>query len=97
LTAPRKSTPPPGFVEIEKALHLLDLGEERRWVLARLRGLDSHAARQAVALLHRAKREEARAVLEAELLRMAGPEDARDLGWFSPAAEQVRGERQRPW
>ena len=29
-------------------------------------------------------------VLKAELLRLAGPEDARDLGWFKPATEQVR-------
>jgi hypothetical protein len=30
------------------------------------------------------------AVTEAELLRLAGPEDARDLGWFKPATEQAR-------
>jgi hypothetical protein len=29
------------------------------------------------------------AVLETELLRLAGPEDARDLGWFRPAADAV--------
>ena len=33
------------------------------------------------------------AVLEAELLRLAGPEDARDLAWFKPATEQVRDAR----
>jgi hypothetical protein len=37
------------------------------------------------------------AVLETELLRLAGPEDARDLGWFKPLVEQVRDERRRPW
>jgi hypothetical protein len=36
------------------------------------------------------------AVPEAELLRLAGSEDARDLGWFSPAADPVRNAR-RPW
>ena len=38
------------------------------------------------------------AVLKAELLRLAGPEDARDLDWFKPATEPVRDERRRlPW
>jgi hypothetical protein len=29
------------------------------------------------------------AVTEAELLRLAGPEDARGLGWFKPAVDAV--------
>jgi hypothetical protein len=37
------------------------------------------------------------AVLEAELLRLAGPEHARGLGWFVPTLETVRDERRRPW
>jgi hypothetical protein len=37
------------------------------------------------------------AVLKAELLRLAGPADASDLGWFSPAGEQVRDARRRLW
>jgi hypothetical protein len=36
-------------------------------------------------------------VLKAELLRLAGPEDAHDLGWHTPLLEQVRDERRRPW
>jgi hypothetical protein len=35
------------------------------------------------------------AVLEAELLRLAGPEDGAGLGWFNPAAVSVRDERRR--
>ena len=37
------------------------------------------------------------AVLERELLRLAGPDDARELGWHKPLVEQVRDERRRPW
>jgi hypothetical protein len=37
------------------------------------------------------------AVLKAELLRLAGPEDAHDLGWHTPLLEQVRDERRWPW
>jgi hypothetical protein len=37
------------------------------------------------------------AVLKAELLRLAGPEDGGDLGWFKPTTEQVRDERRRLW
>jgi hypothetical protein len=36
-------------------------------------------------------------LLETELLRLAGPEDARDLGWHTPLLEQVRDERRWPW
>jgi hypothetical protein len=37
------------------------------------------------------------AVLETELLRLAGPDDARGLAWHKPLVEQVRDERRRPW
>lgn len=97
MTAPKKSTPPAGYAEIEKALHLLDVGETSRWVAAKLQDVANPAAQEAAALLRARERAAARAVLEVELLRMAGPEDARDLGWFSPAGEQVRDARQRPW
>jgi hypothetical protein len=80
-----KAPPPEGYVAIEKALRALDLHEERRWVVARLRGVGNQAAQEAVALLRRARREEARLVLEAELLRLAGdPERVEGLGWFKP-------------
>jgi hypothetical protein len=50
-----------------------------------------------VALLRARERAAARAVLEAELLRLAGPESGEALSWFSPATEPVRDERRRPW
>jgi hypothetical protein len=37
------------------------------------------------------------AVLEAEPLRLAGPEDGTALGWHMPLLEQVRDEQRRPW
>jgi len=37
------------------------------------------------------------AELEAELLRLAGPEDGAGLTWHRPLVEQVRDERRRPW
>ena len=38
------------------------------------------------------------AVLKAELLRLAGPEDRGGLAWFKPTIEQVRDEPgRRPW
>jgi hypothetical protein len=36
-------------------------------------------------------------VPEAAREAMAGPEDARGLGWFKPTIEQLRDERRRPW
>jgi hypothetical protein len=97
MATPRKTPAPAGFVEIEKALHLLDMGESARWVAARLRGVANPAALEAEALLRAKERSAARAVLEAELLRLAGPESGEGLAWFRPATEQVRDERRRPW
>jgi hypothetical protein len=97
MSAPKKTAAPAGFVEIEKALHLLDMGESARWVAARLRGVANPAALEAEALLRAKERSAARAVLEAELLRLAGPESGEGLAWFRPATEQVRDERRRPW
>jgi hypothetical protein len=97
MSAPKKTAAPAGFVEVEKALHLLDMGESARWVAARLRGVANPAALEAEALLRAKERSAARAVLEAELLRLAGPESGEALSWFSPATEPVRDERRRPW
>jgi hypothetical protein len=97
VTAPKKTIPPLGYAEIETALHLLDVGESARWVAARLRGVANPAALEAEALLRAKERSAARAVLEAELLRLAGPESGEGLAWFRPATEQVRDERRRRW
>jgi hypothetical protein len=94
VTAPKKTIPPLGYAEIETALHLLDVGESARWVAARLRGVANPAALEAEALLRAKERSAARAVLEAELLRLAGPESGEGLAWFSPAVAEP-AERQR--
>jgi hypothetical protein len=94
MATPRKTPAPAGYGEIEKALHLLDMGESARWVAARLRGVANPAALKAEALLRAKERSAARAVLEAELLRLAGPESGEGLAWFTPAVAEP-AERQR--
>jgi hypothetical protein len=93
----RKTAPPPGFVEIERALHLLDMGETSRWVASRLRNVATPAAQEAAALLRAKERAAAKQVLEAELLRLAGPPSGEQLAWFHAEVGQARDERKRPW
>jgi hypothetical protein len=98
MSEPQKRQPPAGYLEVEKALHLLDMGETSRWVAAKLQPVANPAAQEAAALLRAKERGAACAVLEAELLRLAGdPERVEGLAWFTPATEQVRDERRRPW
>ena len=54
-------------------------------------------APRAVALLRVGRWGDAANELEAALEELAGPADARDLGWFRPLVEQVRDERRLPW
>ncbi len=96
MSAPKKTAPPPGYAEVEEALHQLGMGKPSRWVAARLQAVDNPAAQEAVRLLHARECDVARDLLEAELLRLAGPADACALGWFSPTTEQVRSGR-LPW
>ena len=72
-------------------------GTSARWAAARLQAVGIPAAQEAVRLLRARERDAACAVLEAALVAMAGPEDARGLAWFKPTIEQVRDERRRPW
>jgi hypothetical protein len=95
MSAPKKARPV-GYAEIEQALFELDVGEAGRWIAARLQGVANPAVQEAVRLLRARERAAAQVVLEAALLHLAGPADARDLGWFKPATEQVRDER-RLW
>jgi hypothetical protein len=97
MTTARKTARPPGYAEIEQALFELDVGESGRWIAARLQNVANPAAQEAVALLRARECAAARAGLEAELLRLAGPESGEALSWFSPATEPVRDERRRPW
>lgn len=81
----RRVARPAGYVEIERALHLLDLGEGNRWVANRLHGVDHSAAREAVRLLRNGERAEASGVLMRALMAMAGPIGGERLTWFTPA------------
>jgi hypothetical protein len=89
MATPRKTPAPAGYGEIEKALAALDAGEGGRWVASRLQSVDNAAAQEACRLLRARQRHAAQALLEQELLALAGPADARDLGWFSPAAPEA--------
>ncbi len=85
MPAPCRVVRPAGYVEIERALHLLDLGEGNRWVANRLRGVDHSAGREPVRLLQNGERAEASAVLMRALMAMAGPIGGERLTWFRPA------------
>ena len=77
-----QAPPPTGYLEIERALRLLALGESDLWIAGRLRGVDHPAASEAAMLLRQGRRRKAHAVLETTLLRLAGAADGRGLGWF---------------
>lgn len=81
----RRVARPAGYVEIERALHLLDLGEGNRWVANRLHGVEHSAAREAQRLLRNGERAEASGVLMRALMAMAGPIGGERLTWFTPA------------
>ena len=80
-----QGSPPAGYLEIERALRLLELGESDLWIAGKLHGVDHPAASEAAMLLRRGSRRQAQAVLEATLLRLAGAADGRGLGWFRNA------------
>jgi hypothetical protein len=80
-----QGSPPKGYLEIERALRLLELGESDLWIAGRLRGVDHPAAAEAAMLLRQDRRRQAQAVLEATLLRLAGAADGRGLTWFRSA------------
>jgi hypothetical protein len=80
-----QALPPTGYLEIERALRLLELGESDLWIAGRLRGVDHPAAVETIMLLHRGRRRQAQALLETTLLRLAGAPNGRGLGWFRRA------------
>ena len=80
-----QAPPPTGYLEIERALDLLALGESDLWIAGRLHGVDHPAAVEAALLLRRGRRRQAQALLESTLVRLAGAADGRGLGWFCRA------------
>jgi hypothetical protein len=80
-----QAPPPAGYLEIERVLRLLALGDSDLWIAGRLDGVDHPAAAEAAMLLRQDRRRQAQAVLEATLLRLAGAADGRGLTWFRSA------------
>ena len=77
--------PPTGYLEIERALRLLELGESDIWVAGKLHDVDHLAAAKATTLLRQGQRRRAHVLLEAALGLLAGAADGNKLGWFSKA------------
>ena len=77
--------PPMGYLEIERALRLLELGESDWWIAGKLDGVDHPAASEALGLLQQGRRRQAHAVLEAALARLAGAPNGNGLAWFRNA------------
>jgi hypothetical protein len=77
--------PPTGYLEIERALRLLEQGESDLWIAGKLECTDHPAANQAAALLRRGRRRHAHVLLEAALARLAGAPNGNGLAWFSNA------------
>ena len=54
-----QAPPPTGYLEIERVLRLLALGESDLWIAGRLRGVDHPAAVEAAMLLGLGRRRQA--------------------------------------
>jgi hypothetical protein len=80
-----RAAPPTGYLEIERALRQLALGESDGWVAGKLHAVDHPAATKAAALLRQGRRRQAHAVLEAALVRLAGTPNGNGLGWYKNA------------
>jgi len=80
-----QASPPTGYIEIERVLRLLELGESDIWIAGKLQGVDHPAAADAVTLLRRGCRHQAQVLLEAALVRLAGKSDGNGLAWFRNA------------
>ena len=77
--------PPTGYLEIERALRLLALGDSDLWIAA---GWTASATRRRAKprrCCARAGARQAQALLEAALARLAGRPDGNGLAWFRNA------------
>ena len=63
-----RGPPPTGYLEIERALRLLALGDSDRWIAGKLDGVDHPAAVQAAILLRQGRRRQAQVLLEKSLV-----------------------------
>ena len=82
----KKTAAPAAYLKIEKSLRLIEGGVADALVARRLEAVDHPCAERAAA-----------DELEAALEEMAGPDDARDLAWFKPAAPEPPRPKPLPW
>ena len=80
-----RASPPTGYLEIERVLRLLELGESDLWIAGKLQGVGHPTAVEAATLLRRGRRGQAQVMLESTLQHLAGAVDGRGLGWFRNA------------
>ena len=80
-----QASAPTGYLEIERALRLLALGDSDLWIARKLHDVDHPAAARAVTLLRQGRRRQAQAMLEAALAQLAGASNGNGLAWFSRA------------
>ena len=77
-----RAPPSTGYIEIERVLRLLELGESDLWIAGKLQGVEHPTAAAAAMLLRRGRRRQAQALLETTLLRLAGATNGNGLNWF---------------
>ena len=80
-----QASPPTGYLEIERALRLLALGDSDIWIARKLHGVDHPAAAKAAKLLRQGRRRQAQAMLETTLVQLAGAPNGNGLAWFRHA------------
>jgi hypothetical protein len=80
-----QASPPTGYLEIERALRWLELGDSDIWIAHKLHGVDHPAAVQAAMLLRQGRRRQAQAMLETSLVQLAGAPNGNGLAWFRNA------------
>ena len=80
-----QASAPTGYLEIERALRLLALGDSDLWIARKLHDVDHPAAARAETLLRQGRRQQAQAMLEITLTQLAGASNGNGLAWFSRA------------
>ena len=80
-----QASAPTGYLEIERALRLLALGDSDLWIARKLHDVDHPAAAKAATLLRQGRRRQAQAMLETTLAQLAGASNGNGLAWFSRA------------
>ncbi len=77
-----RAPPPTGYIEIERVLRLLELGESDLWIAGELQGIEHPTAAEAATLLRQGCRRQAQVLLETTLLGLAGAANGNGLNWF---------------